>query len=140
MVQRQESKEEEKKDPLAEGLKTTGEKLAEHKPFKDWYEPRLKGLKHTLWDKASPADKAAILTFLGLNLGTTAAAFSLDPKIRAALSGVNVGKPLGWIRIRRSKASSTRCPNRASPRTGSPRISRWARISTCCARSTRISR
>jgi hypothetical protein len=98
MVQRQESsKEEEKKDPLTEGLKTTGENLAEHKPFKDWYEPKLEGLKYTLWDKASPADKAAILTYLGLNLGTAAAAFSLDPKMRAALSGVNVGKPLGWI-------------------------------------------
>jgi hypothetical protein len=98
MVQRQESpKEEEKKDPLTEGLKTTGENLAEHKPFKDWYEPKLEGLKYTLWDAASPADKAAILTYLGLNLGTAAVAFSLDPRIRAALSGVNVGKPLGWI-------------------------------------------
>src|SRR5262245_34160409 len=98
MVQRQENpQEEEKKDPLTEGLKTTGEKLAEHKPFKDWYEPKLEGLKYTFWDKASPSDKAAILTYLGLNLGTAAAAFSLDPRIRAALSGVNVGKPLGWI-------------------------------------------
>jgi hypothetical protein len=97
ILQRQESKEEEKKDPLAEGLKTTGEQLAEHKPFKDWYEPRLKRLKLTLWDRASPADKAAMLTFLGLNLGTGAAAFALDPKIRAALSGVNIGRPLGWI-------------------------------------------
>ena len=66
MVQRQESpKEEEKKDPLTEGLKTTGENLAEHKPFKDWYEPKLEGLKYTLWDKASPADKAAMLTYPG---------------------------------------------------------------------------
>jgi hypothetical protein len=97
MLQRQESKEEEKKDPLTEGLKTTGEQLAEHKPFKDWYEPKLKYLKYTLWDKASPADKAAMLTFLGLNLGTAATAFAVDPKIRAALSGMNIGKPLGWI-------------------------------------------
>ncbi len=98
MVQRQESpKEEEKKDLLTEGLKTTGENLAAHKPFKDWYEPKLEGLKYTLWDKASPADEAVMLTYLGLNLGTAAAAFSLDPKIRATLSGVNVGKPLGWI-------------------------------------------
>jgi len=97
MLQRQESKEEEKKDPLTEGLKTTGEKLAEHEPFKQWYEPKLKRLKLTLWDKASPADKAAMLTFLGLNLGTAATAFALDPKIRAALSDVNIGKPLGWI-------------------------------------------
>src|SRR3970282_1712706 len=90
MLQRQESKDEEKKDPLTEGLKTTGEKLAEHEPFKDWYEPKLEHLKLTLWDKASPADKAAMLTFLGLNLGTAGTAFALDPKIRAALSGVNI--------------------------------------------------
>jgi hypothetical protein len=97
VLQRQENKEEEKKDPLTEGLKTTGEQLAEHKPFKDWYEPRLNTLKLTLWDKASPADKAAMLTFLGLNLGVGATAFAVDPKIRSALSGVNIGKPLGWI-------------------------------------------
>jgi len=98
MVQRQENpNEEEKKDPLTEGLKTTGEQLAKHKPFKDWYEPKLEGLKYTLWDKASPADKAAMLTYLGLNLSTALAAFSLDPRIRAALSGMNIGKPLGWI-------------------------------------------
>jgi hypothetical protein len=98
IVQRQESaKEEEKKDPVLEGIKTTGENLAEHKPFKDWFEPKLEFLKYTVWDKASPADKAAMLTYLGLNLGTAAAAFALDPKIQATLSGVNVGKPLGWI-------------------------------------------
>ena len=97
LVQRQESKEEEKKDPLTEGLKTTGEKVAEHEPFKQWYEPKLEHLKYTLWDKASPADKAAMLTFLGLNLGIGGTAFAVDPKIRAALSGVNIGKPLGWI-------------------------------------------
>jgi hypothetical protein len=97
VLQRQESKEEEKKNPLTEGLKTTGEKLAEHEPFKQWYEPKLNRLKLTLWDKASPADKAAMLTFLGLNLGTAATAFAGDPKTRAALSGVNIGKPLGWI-------------------------------------------
>jgi len=98
MIQRQENQQEdEKKDPLTEGLKTTGAKLAEHKPFKDWYEPKLEHLKYTFWDQASPGDKAAMLTYLGLNLGTAAAAFSLDPRIRAALSGVNVGKPLGLI-------------------------------------------
>jgi hypothetical protein len=97
-VQRQEKpREEEKKNPLTEGLKTTGEKLAEHKPFKDWYEPKLERLKYTYWDKASPADKAAMLTYLGLNLSTAAAAFSVDARMRAALSGVNVGKPLSWI-------------------------------------------
>src|SRR5690348_2482855 len=71
MVQRQESpNEEEKKDPLTEGLKTTAEKLAEYKPFKNWYEPKLEHLKYTFWDEASPGDKAAMLTYLGLNLGT----------------------------------------------------------------------
>lgn len=97
MLQRQESKEEEKKDPLTEGLKITGEQLAEHEPFKRWYEPRLARLKLTLWDRASPADKAAMLTFLGLNLGIAGSTFAVDPKTRAALSGVNIGKPLGWI-------------------------------------------
>ena|SRR5438309_8954281 len=94
MLQRQ-GKDDEKKDPLVEGLKTTADKLSEHEAFKAWYEPKLNALKLTLWDKASPADKAAMLSFLGLNLGTAATAFALDPKIRAALSGVNIGKPLG---------------------------------------------
>jgi hypothetical protein len=93
----EEKKEEEKKDPVTEGLKTTGEQLSKHEPFKKWYEPKLEGLKYTLWDKASPADKAAMLTFLGLNLGTTATAFALNPQLRQSLSGVNIGKPLGWI-------------------------------------------
>jgi hypothetical protein len=97
VIQRQESKEEEKKDPLTEGFKTTGEKLAEHEPFKKWYEPKVAYLKLSLWDKASPADKAALLTFLGLNLGVAGGAFAADPKIRAGLSDVNIGKPLGWI-------------------------------------------
>jgi hypothetical protein len=97
LVQRQEKAEEEKKDPLAEGLKTTGEQLLEHEPFKKWYEPKLGGLKNTLWDQASPAEKAAMLTFLGLNLGTAATAFALSPDLRKGLSDVNIGKPLGWI-------------------------------------------
>jgi hypothetical protein len=97
MLQRQESKEEEKKDPLTEGLKTTGEQLAEHQPFKDWYEPQLERLKRTLWDRASPADKAAMLTFLGFNVGTAATVLTLNPQMGGALSDVNIGKPLGWI-------------------------------------------
>jgi hypothetical protein len=97
IVQRQESKEEEKKDPLAEGLKTAGGQLLKHEPFKRWYEPKLELLKLELWGKASPAEKAAMLTFLGLNLGLAGSAFALDPKIRAALSGVNIGAPLGLI-------------------------------------------
>lgn len=96
-LQRQENKEEEKKDPLVEGLKTTGEKLLEHQPFKKWYEPKLGELKLRLWDKASTQEKAAMISFLGLNLGTAATAFGLSPELRGALSDVNIGKPLGWI-------------------------------------------
>jgi hypothetical protein len=97
LIQRQPNSDDEKKNPLTEGLKTTGERLVEHKPFKEWYDPKLHHLELTLWDAASPADKAAMLAFLGLNLGTAATAFALDPKIRAALAGVNIGTPLGWI-------------------------------------------
>jgi hypothetical protein len=96
-VQRQEKKDDERKDPLAEGLKLTAEKALEHAPVKQWYEPRLQQLKTSLWDRSSTGDKAAMLTFLGLNLGTAATAFALDPKLRATLSDVNIGKPLGWI-------------------------------------------
>ena len=91
------SAEEEKKDPLVEGLKTTGEKLVEHEPLKKWFDPKLDHLKLTLWDKASAADKAAMLTFLGLNLGIGAAAFASSPQLRRNLSDVNIGKPLGLI-------------------------------------------
>lgn len=97
LLQRQEKKDEEKQDPLAEGLKTVAERAAEHEPVKQWYEPRLQQLKPLLWDRASAADKAAMLTFLGLNLGTAAAAFAVNPQLRSALSDVNIGKPLGWI-------------------------------------------
>lgn len=97
ILQRQESSEEEKKDPITEGLAVTAEQLGKHEPFKKWYEPKLDRLKLTLWDKASPAEKVAMLTFLGMNLGMGATAFALDPKIRTALSGVNIGKPLGLI-------------------------------------------
>jgi hypothetical protein len=89
--------EEEKKDPLAEGLKTTAGKLAENDSFKKWYEPRLARLKYTLWDKASPAEKAGVLTFAGLNLGMLGAAFASNPQLRSALSGVNIGAPLGLL-------------------------------------------
>jgi hypothetical protein len=89
--------EEEKKDPVTEGLKTAGEKLAENESFKKWYEPRLSSLKYTLWDKASPAEKAAMLGFAGVNLGMAGLAFASSPQLRESLSGVNIGKPLGWI-------------------------------------------
>lgn len=89
--------EKEKKNPLVEGLKTTGEKLAEHEPLKKWAEPKLDQLKLTLWDKLGPADKAAMLTFMGLNVGIGGAAFAASPQLRRTLSDVNIGKPLGWI-------------------------------------------
>jgi hypothetical protein len=117
-IQRQESKEEEKKDPVTEGLKTTGEQLAAHEPFKQWYEPKLQGLKYTLWDKASPADKAAMLTFLGLNLGTAATAFALNPQLRQSLSGVNIGKPLGWIPYSPVEGFKYTLPDKGKPNYG----------------------
>lgn len=89
--------EKEKKDPLVEGLKTTAEKLAEHEPLKKWADPKLHQLKLSLWDKLSPADKAAMLTFMGLNVGIGGAAFAASPQLRRTLSDVNIGKPLGWI-------------------------------------------
>jgi hypothetical protein len=88
---------EEKKDPLAEGLKIAGEKLVENDSFKGWYEPRLTSLWHTLWDKATPAEKAAMMSFLGANIGMAGAAFASNTQLRKTLSGANIGKPLGWI-------------------------------------------
>lgn len=89
--------EEEKKDPLTEGLKTTGEQLAENESFKKWYEPKLERLKYTLWDKASPADKAGMISFLAFNAGMGGLAFGMNAELRKSLSDVNIGKPLGWI-------------------------------------------
>lgn len=89
--------EEEKKDPVTAGLKTVGEKLLDNEAFKKWYEPRLKSLKYTLWDKASPGEKAAMLSFLGVNLGMAGLAFGSNPQLRQTLSGVNVGKLLGLV-------------------------------------------
>ncbi|WP_363797124.1 hypothetical protein ABU614_18050 [Lysobacter firmicutimachus] len=91
------AQEEEKKDPITEGLKTTAEKLGENESFKKWYEPRLTRLKYTLWDRASPAEKAAMLSFAGVNLGMAGLAFASNPQLRETLSGVNIGKLLGLI-------------------------------------------
>jgi hypothetical protein len=88
---------EEKKDPVTEGLKSVGEKLAENEAFKQWYQPRLASLKYTLWDKASPAEKAAMMSFLGVNLGVAGLAFASNPQLRQSLSGVNIGKLAGLI-------------------------------------------
>lgn len=95
------AEEEKKKDPLTEGLKITGEQLFKHEPFKlwfkKWYEPRLGLLKNELWEKASPGEKAIMLSFAGVNLGMAGLAFSQSPEFRSTLSDVNIGAPLGWI-------------------------------------------
>jgi hypothetical protein len=94
-------KEEEKKDPLVEGLKITGEQLFKHEPFKLWfkkqYAPLLGHLKADFWDHTSGGEKALLLSYAGINLGTAGLAFAQNPELRKTLSGVNIGAPLGWI-------------------------------------------
>lgn len=94
-------KEEEKKDPLVEGLKITGEQLFKHEPFKLWfkkrYEPLLGKLKFDLWDNLSGGEKALLLGSAGLHIGALGLAFAQSPELRKTLSGVNIGAPLGWI-------------------------------------------
>jgi len=93
--------EEEKKDPMTEGLKVTGEELLKNEQFKLWmktrYGPLLGKLKLDLWEKASPGEKAIMLGFAGVNLGMLGLAFSQSPEFRSTLSDVNVGAPLGLI-------------------------------------------
>lgn len=109
---------EEKKEPLPEGLKTTAEKLAEHEPFKKWYEPQVNQLKLTLWDKASPADKAAMLSFLGINLGIGGAAFASSPELRRLLSDVNFGKLLSLIPLSPIEGFKYKLPDAGKTATG----------------------
>ncbi len=90
-------KDDEKKDPLTEGLKTTAGQLGDNEAFKKWYEPRLDHLKLTLWDNLKPEEKAAMISFLGVNAAMFGAAFATNPQLRNTLSDVNIGKPLGWI-------------------------------------------
>ena len=87
----------EKKDPVAEGFKTVGSHLFEHEPLKKAIEPIGKQLKLTLWDNMKPAEKAAMLSFAGVNLGMAGAAFAANPQLCNSFSDVNIGKPLGWI-------------------------------------------
>lgn len=89
--------EEENKNPLVEGLKTTAGKLADHEPLKKAAEPMLGKLKLTLWDNLSVTDKVAMASFLGIDLGLFGAAWATNPELRKTLSGVNIGKPLGMI-------------------------------------------
>ncbi|MGK7908798.1 MAG: hypothetical protein AB4040_16440 [Synechococcus sp.] len=105
MVQRQEPAEPEKseaekpkeKDPLVEGLKTTGKQLLKVPKFKAWYEPKLDFLKQRLWEKRPSHEKAALITFGGVNLGLAGLVFALNPEARELLSDVNIGQPLGWL-------------------------------------------
>jgi hypothetical protein len=93
--------EEEKKDPMVEGLKITGEQLFKHEPFKRWfkkqYAPLLGHLKADFWDHTSGGEKALLLSYAGINLGMAGLAFAQSPEWRKTLSGVNIGAPLGWI-------------------------------------------
>lgn len=99
MVQRQEAEgaKPEEKDPLVEGLKTTGEQLLEYPKFKTWFETRLEDLKKRFWEQRPSDEQIAIGTFGGMNLALAGLVFALNPQIREWLSDVNVGKPLGWI-------------------------------------------
>lgn len=99
MVQHQEAvgAKPEEKDPVMEGLKTTGEKLLEYPKFKAWYEPKLDFLKKRLWEERPSDEKAALLTFGGINLALAGLVYALNPEVQELLSDVNVGKPLGWI-------------------------------------------
>ncbi len=94
-------KDEEKKDPMVEGLKITGEQLFKHEPFKLWfkkqYAPLLGHLKADFWDHTSGGEKALLLSYAGINLGMAGLAFAQSPELRKTLSGVNIGASLGWI-------------------------------------------
>lgn len=98
-IQRQENTEPqvEEKDPIVEGLKTTGEQLLKYPKFKAWYEPKLDLLKQRLWEQQPSETKAVMVTYGGINLALAGLIFALNPEVRELLSDVNIGKPLGWI-------------------------------------------
>lgn len=109
---------EEKKDPLAEGVKQVVEKLGEHEPMKKFIEPRLLQLKMTLWDKLGLADKVALSSVLGAGLGTVGAGLLSSAAFRQNLSGVNIGKPLGWIPYSPVEGFKVDVPKKAGAGTG----------------------
>ncbi|MEK6749784.1 MAG: hypothetical protein AABY83_11335 [Pseudomonadota bacterium] len=84
-------------DPMIEGLKITGERLLQLPAFRSWYEPRLDRLRLRLWDEQPSDAKAALITFVGVNVALAGLVFALNPEIREMLSGTNIGAPLGWI-------------------------------------------
>ena len=45
-------------------------------------------MENSLWDRAHTEDRSAMLTYLGLNLGTDATSFGLGPQVRWVLSKV----------------------------------------------------
>ncbi|NEQ45464.1 MAG: hypothetical protein F6K00_18755 [Leptolyngbya sp. SIOISBB] len=85
------------KDPLVEGLKITGARLLKEPKFKAWYKPRLSLLKQNLWEERPSEEKAALITFGGVNLALAGLVFALNPEMRELLSGANIGTPLGWL-------------------------------------------
>ena len=125
IIQRQEDaapanteKAEEEKDPIAEGLKTTGGQLLKNPQFKLWYEPKLDLLKDTLWASRPLEEKVAIISWGALTLGTAGFAFSQNPEFRELLSGVNIGTPLGWIPYSPIKGFSYKLPSEGKPNYG----------------------
>ncbi len=96
-AEKSETQKPEEKDPVVEGLKTTGEQLLENPKFKTWFEPKLDFLKLRLWEERPSDEKAAMLTFGGVNLALAGLVFALNPKVQELLSDVNIGKPLGGI-------------------------------------------
>jgi hypothetical protein len=50
--------------------------------FFQWYDPKVHQPELGLLDAAGPADPEASLAYLGLNLGTSAAAYAFDPARR----------------------------------------------------------
>jgi len=99
-IQRQESSGSDSNDtpsPVGAGLKTVGSQLMKNPRFRLWLDPRLDYLRDTLWSSRSLEEKAAIIGYGAFSLGTAGFAFSQMPEMRQALSGVNIGLPLGWI-------------------------------------------
>jgi hypothetical protein len=100
LIQREEAPSAEvpkEKDPVIEGLKTTGKQLLKYPAFKAWYEPKINFFKQQLWEERPSDEKAALITFGGVNLGLAGLVFALNPELQSLLSDTNIGQPLGWI-------------------------------------------
>lgn len=110
VIQRQETAEPEaaeaetasEKSPLMEGLKTVGAQAMKIPQFKAWFEPQKELFKQLLWEERPSDEKAALITFGGVNLGLAGLVIALNPNIRETLlqewlPGANVGAPLGAI-------------------------------------------